>query len=144
VSGFSLKILRYAIAVYWDKPGLKEHSWLWILADITKQPYNFTAAGDIVPDTGPDLITTYLSALYYTMSSLTTCGFGNIAPNTAAEKFFGCVTMLLGCKSPLFFFYKNFYYQNGSKKLRCVQYFIVFRPAQCMYIFVTIIKTTQL
>lgn len=51
--------------------------------------------------TGPDLFSIYFSALYYTMSSLTTCGFGNIAPNTSAEKLFGCVTMLLGCKYTL-------------------------------------------
>ena len=38
----------------------------------------------------------YVSALYYTLTSLTTIGFGNIAPNTTAEKLFGCVTMLLG------------------------------------------------
>ena len=43
-----------------------------------------------------------MSALYYTLSSLTTCGFGNIAPNTTPEKLFGCVTMLMGCKYEIF------------------------------------------
>ena len=86
------------ISYFWDEPGKKHHSWLYILADVTNQPYNFTTDGKIVEGTGPDLFTLYFSALYYTMSSLTTCGFGNIAPNTAAEKLFGCITMLLGCK----------------------------------------------
>ena len=45
---------------------------------------------------GPTLPAKYVSALYYTLTSLTTIGFGNIAPNTTAEKLFGCVTMLLG------------------------------------------------
>ncbi|XP_066936219.1 potassium voltage-gated channel subfamily H member 1-like [Clytia hemisphaerica] len=95
--GHWMACVWYLIGTSWDKPGIKKHSWLFILSEIVDQPYNFTAQGDIVEGTGPDLFTVYFSALYYTMSSLTTCGFGNIAPNTAAEKFFGCGSMLLGC-----------------------------------------------
>ncbi|XP_065661226.1 potassium voltage-gated channel subfamily H member 5 isoform X3 [Hydra vulgaris] len=46
----------------------------------------------------------YTSALYYTLSSLTTCGFGNIAPNTFAERIFGVVTMVFGCLMYAFIF----------------------------------------
>ncbi|XP_012554706.2 potassium voltage-gated channel subfamily H member 1 isoform X1 [Hydra vulgaris] len=46
----------------------------------------------------------YISALYYTLSSLTTCGFGNIAPNTFAERIFGVVTMVFGCLMYAFIF----------------------------------------
>ena len=38
----------------------------------------------------------YVSALYYTMSSLTSIGFGNIAANSDNEKIFTCVMMLVG------------------------------------------------
>lgn len=90
---------RYIIATRIDNMFEAKESWLIILADVTNQPYNFTANGEVIEGTGPTLASKYISALYYTMSSLTTCGFGNIAPNSSAEKFFGCVTMLLGCES---------------------------------------------
>jgi hypothetical protein len=36
--------------------------------------------------------------LYFTFTSLTSIGFGNVAPNTNAEKIFSIFAMLLGCK----------------------------------------------
>jgi hypothetical protein len=47
---------------------------------------------------GPDIKTKYITALYFTFTSLTSIGFGNIAPNTNAEKIFSIFAMLLGCK----------------------------------------------
>ncbi|CAF2520861.1 unnamed protein product [Rotaria sp. Silwood2] len=38
----------------------------------------------------------YVTALYYTMSSLTSIGFGNVAANSDNEKIFTCVMMLIG------------------------------------------------
>ena len=38
----------------------------------------------------------YVTALYYTMSSLTSIGFGNVAANSDNEKIFTCVRMLIG------------------------------------------------
>ena len=67
-----------------------------MLSDVTKQPYEYKD-GKLVKGSGPTIASAYISSLYYCMSSLTTCGFGNIAPNTTAEKLFSCVTMLLGC-----------------------------------------------
>jgi hypothetical protein len=40
----------------------------------------------------------YITALYFTFSSLTSVGFGNVAPNTDAEKVFTICVMLVGCK----------------------------------------------
>lgn len=40
----------------------------------------------------------YITALYFTFSSLTSVGFGNVAPNTDAEKIFTIIVMLIGCK----------------------------------------------
>ena len=88
--------LRYVIAVNYDKPSTK-WSWVHMLSVLTEQPYKYNN-GQVVKDSGPTIASAYISSLYYCMSSLTTCGFGNIAPNTTAEKLFSCVTMLLGCK----------------------------------------------
>ncbi len=40
----------------------------------------------------------YVTALYYTMTSLTSIGFGNVSANTDLEKLFTIVMMLVGCK----------------------------------------------
>ena len=47
-------------------------------------------------ETGPSKGEAYISSLYFILTSLTTVGFGNIAPNTAAEKVFSVVVLLLG------------------------------------------------
>ena len=41
-------------------------------------------------------MTTYISALYFTCTSLTSVGFGNVSPNTNAEKVFSIIAMLIG------------------------------------------------
>ncbi|XP_039292753.1 potassium voltage-gated channel subfamily H member 8 isoform X2 [Nilaparvata lugens] len=38
----------------------------------------------------------YITALYFTCSSLTSVGFGNVSANTSAEKIFSIITMLIG------------------------------------------------
>lgn len=43
-----------------------------------------------------DMAATYVTALYFTTSSLTSVGFGNVAANTNAEKVFSILTMLIG------------------------------------------------
>lgn len=43
-----------------------------------------------------DIRTRYITALYFTFTSLTSVGFGNVAPNTNAEKIFSVFAMLLG------------------------------------------------
>ena len=55
-------------------------TWLDQLANQTNQHYNGTNPG------GPSLSSKYITALYFTFSSLTSVGFGNISPNTNSEK----------------------------------------------------------
>ncbi|XP_013778933.1 potassium voltage-gated channel subfamily H member 8-like [Limulus polyphemus] len=43
-----------------------------------------------------DTATAYVTALYFTTSSLTSVGFGNVSANTNAEKVFSILTMLIG------------------------------------------------
>uniref|UniRef100_T1IPH5 Cyclic nucleotide-binding domain-containing protein n=1 Tax=Strigamia maritima TaxID=126957 RepID=T1IPH5_STRMM len=44
----------------------------------------------------PDPKTSYVTALYFTLSSLTSVGFGNVSANTNVEKIFSICTMLIG------------------------------------------------
>lgn len=46
--------------------------------------------------TGPSIQTRYITALYFTLSSLTSVGFGNVSPNTNAEKIFSVCVMIIG------------------------------------------------
>jgi len=41
----------------------------------------------------------YITALYYSCTSLTTVGFGNVSANTTSEKIFSVVIMLIGGKN---------------------------------------------
>ena len=47
---------------------------------------------------GPPINSKYITALYFTFSSLTSVGFGNVAPTTNLEKIFSVLIMLIGCK----------------------------------------------
>lgn len=84
--------------------------WLDVLANDTYQFYgtlplnsnfNFTfvilTAEDGVSG-GPTIRSRYVTALYFTFSSLTSVGFGNVAPTTNMEKVFSVIIMLVGCK----------------------------------------------
>ena len=83
----------YLIARGYDK--YNEVGWVAVLARQTKQPFNTSVDGGALLPTIPSL---YVSSLYYCLTSLTTIGFGNISPNTTAEKIFGCITMIIGGK----------------------------------------------
>ncbi|XP_075685829.1 voltage-gated delayed rectifier potassium channel KCNH8-like isoform X2 [Rhinoderma darwinii] len=45
---------------------------------------------------GPPLRSSYITSLYFALSSLTSVGFGNVSANTDAEKIFSICTMLIG------------------------------------------------
>uniref|UniRef100_A0A3B3U5I6 Voltage-gated delayed rectifier potassium channel KCNH4 n=1 Tax=Poecilia latipinna TaxID=48699 RepID=A0A3B3U5I6_9TELE len=45
---------------------------------------------------GPSTRSSYVTALYFALSSLTSVGFGNVSANTDAEKIFSICTMLIG------------------------------------------------
>ena len=50
---------------------------------------------------GPSIRSAYIAALYFTLSSLTSVGFGNVSANTDAEKIFSICTMLIGGRNIL-------------------------------------------
>lgn len=47
---------------------------------------------------GPSIRSRYITALYFTFSSLTSVGFGNVSPTTNTEKIFVILVMLIGCE----------------------------------------------
>ncbi|XP_031422586.1 potassium voltage-gated channel subfamily H member 4a isoform X2 [Clupea harengus] len=64
--------------------------WLQELGKRLETPYTNGTAG------GPSLQSAYITSLYFTLSSLTSVGFGNVCANTDAEKIFSICTMLIG------------------------------------------------
>lgn len=64
--------------------------WLFELSERTDAYYGANMSG------GPSRSSIYISSLYFTMSSLTSVGFGNVSPNTSNEKIFSIVSMLVG------------------------------------------------
>jgi hypothetical protein len=83
------------LACVWVAIGrLGDHySWFYLLANNTGELFyysNGTIQG------GPDNQAIYVTALYYSVTSLTTVGFGNIAANTVREKVFAVCVMIIG------------------------------------------------
>jgi len=85
-----LACVWYAIGNF-EQPHENSLGWLTQLGESTNMPYN-----DSILDSGPDLQTKYLTALYFTLSSLTSVGFGNVSANTNAEKIFTILIMFMG------------------------------------------------
>ncbi|MGH0158079.1 UNVERIFIED_CONTAM: hypothetical protein FKN15_050567 [Acipenser sinensis] len=69
----------------------KREGWLHELGKRLESPYhNNNSIG------GPSIRSAYIASLYFTLSSLTSVGFGNVSANTDAEKIFSICTMLIG------------------------------------------------
>ncbi|KAM9840263.1 voltage-gated delayed rectifier potassium channel KCNH5-like [Aulostomus maculatus] len=75
---------------------IKTDSWLYHLAMSIGTPYRYNTSGTGQWEGGPNKDTLYISSLYFTMTSLTTIGFGNIAPTTDGEKIFSVAMMMVG------------------------------------------------
>ncbi|TKS76396.1 Potassium voltage-gated channel subfamily H member 5 [Collichthys lucidus] len=74
---------------------IKTDSWLYQLALSIGTPYRYNVSGTGQWEGGPNKDTLYISSLYFTMTSLTTIGFGNIAPATDGEKIFSVAMMMV-------------------------------------------------
>ncbi|XP_028417338.1 potassium voltage-gated channel subfamily H member 6-like isoform X2 [Dendronephthya gigantea] len=97
-----LLMLAFALIAHWlaciwyaigsiEQKDPTVHGWLDSLAEDTRQPFNSS-----YHDSGPSQQSRYVTALYFTLSSLTSVGFGNVSPNTNAEKIFSICVMLIG------------------------------------------------
>lgn len=88
-------LVAHWLACIWHAIGASEAQseigWLALLAKNTNKPINQS-----IPTSGPSLKTRYLTSLYFTLSSLTSVGFGNVAPTTNNERIFSIIVMLMG------------------------------------------------
>ncbi|XP_017576726.1 potassium voltage-gated channel subfamily H member 4a [Pygocentrus nattereri] len=93
-------LLAHWLACVWYVIGRKELAsndpltwdigWLQELGKRLETPYTNGTVG------GPSMRSAYIASLYFTLSSLTSVGFGNVCANTDAEKIFSICTMLIG------------------------------------------------
>ncbi|XP_056899942.1 potassium voltage-gated channel subfamily H member 6 isoform X3 [Takifugu flavidus] len=84
-----LACIWYAIG-FVERP-YTETGWLDNLAEQLGKSYNDSDA-----TSGPSVKDKYVTALYFTLSSLTSVGFGNVSPNTNSEKIFSICVMVIG------------------------------------------------
>ncbi|KAI2805179.1 Potassium voltage-gated channel sub H member 5 [Blomia tropicalis] len=82
-----------------DSENYLTYSWLWKLGNVTQLPFhlrpnNVTARIEL--DGGPERSTMYITSLYFTMTCMTSIGFGNVAPETDNEKVFTICMMVIG------------------------------------------------
>ncbi|XP_064187341.1 potassium voltage-gated channel subfamily H member 2 isoform X1 [Anguilla rostrata] len=88
-------LIAHWLACIWYAIGNMERNgsigWLHSLGDQLGKPYNET-----IRSSGPSIKDKYVTALYFTFSSLTSVGFGNVSPNTNSEKIFSICVMLIG------------------------------------------------
>uniref|UniRef100_A0A3B5Q283 Voltage-gated inwardly rectifying potassium channel KCNH2 n=1 Tax=Xiphophorus maculatus TaxID=8083 RepID=A0A3B5Q283_XIPMA len=86
-------LIAHWLACIWYAIGSVERNgsigWLHTLGDQLGKHFN-----ESVP--GPSIKDKYVTALYFTFSSLTSVGFGNVSPNTNSEKIFSICVMLIG------------------------------------------------
>ncbi|XP_039549502.1 potassium voltage-gated channel subfamily H member 1a isoform X1 [Pimephales promelas] len=78
-----------------DRNTIRTDSWLYMLGDTIGSPYRFNASAGRW-EGGPTKDSVYITSLYFTMTSLTSIGFGNIAPTTDGEKIFAVAMMMIG------------------------------------------------
>ncbi|KAG8140049.1 hypothetical protein E2320_002795 [Naja naja] len=91
-------LLAHWMACIWYVIGRQESNdpvtwdigWLHELGKRIEAPYVNISVG------GPPIRSAYIASLYFTLSSLTSVGFGNVCANTDAEKIFSICTMLIG------------------------------------------------
>ncbi|XP_061444387.1 potassium voltage-gated channel subfamily H member 4 [Rhineura floridana] len=91
-------LLAHWMACIWYVIGRQEShdpvtwdiGWLHELGKRIEAPYTNSSVG------GPSIRSAYIASLYFTLSSLTSVGFGNVCANTDAEKIFSICTMLIG------------------------------------------------
>ncbi|XP_018652454.1 putative voltage-gated potassium channel [Schistosoma mansoni] len=71
----------------------REYSWLYELGERMQLNRSYLTVNKTNGLTRRAL---YVSSLYFTTTSLTSVGFGNVSPNTINEKIFAVITMLIG------------------------------------------------
>ncbi|XP_013414999.1 potassium voltage-gated channel subfamily H member 1 [Lingula anatina] len=98
---FCFVLVAHWFACLWYSIGMTEvqsglaFGWLQLLANRTQQPfYQTNSTGEF--EGGPSKDMSYVTALYFTLSCMTSVGFGNVAANTMLEKGFTILMMIAG------------------------------------------------
>ncbi|KAH6927012.1 hypothetical protein HPB50_025286 [Hyalomma asiaticum] len=79
-----------------------QFSWLWKLANVTQTQFKVRYVNDSHHGLKAELVggpprgTMYVTSLYYTMTCMTSVGFGNVAAETDNEKVFTICMMIIG------------------------------------------------
>ncbi|KAF0304280.1 Potassium voltage-gated channel protein eag [Amphibalanus amphitrite] len=97
-------LVAHWLACIWYSIGLSDadngvtYSWLWKLANVTQSPYEYVWSNETMAPVlvrGPSRKTMYVSSLYFTMTCMTSVGFGNVAAETDNEKIFTICMMII-------------------------------------------------
>ena len=103
---FGFFLMAHWLACCWYVVGRADlragvhYGWIPRLFNDSQNPI---AIGSVAPDNVDSVIRTqqlmvYMTALYYTLSLVTSIGFGNVSAYTETEKIVSVVFMLIGCK----------------------------------------------
>ena len=92
IVGHWLACVFYAIACI-ERPLIPDPKYTWLdhLAEKYNMPYYESDY-----NSGPDLQSKYITSLFFSLTTLTSVGFGNVAPTTIGEKIFTIIAMMLG------------------------------------------------
>lgn len=85
-----LACIWYAIGHAERSGSSKNIGWLAHLANATDTMYFANNTG------GPSIKSRYITSMYFTFTTLTSVGFGNVAPNTSNEKIYAIIVMMIG------------------------------------------------
>ena len=106
-------LIAHWFACVWYTIGYQEvtvqkimYGWIPQLANDTRTTLVLNTS--IVQDLGISKGLSYVTALYYTLSCMTSVGFGNVAATTTYEKIFSISLMLVGCKYPANLYFDSF------------------------------------
>uniref|UniRef100_A0A8C7R9V6 Voltage-gated delayed rectifier potassium channel KCNH4 n=1 Tax=Oncorhynchus mykiss TaxID=8022 RepID=A0A8C7R9V6_ONCMY len=68
----------------------------WNVSEAGRSQVNGSGVSGAALGGGPSVRSSYVTSLYFALSSLTSVGFGNVSANTDSEKIFSICTMLIG------------------------------------------------
>ncbi|THD23234.1 Potassium voltage-gated channel protein eag [Fasciola hepatica] len=99
---FCFILLAHWLACVWYMVGVYDlrqhvyHGWIIHLANETEGARNWTGFESSPRNKLPPQSMLYMTSLYFTLSLITSIGFGNVAANTTAEKIVSVIFMIIG------------------------------------------------
>ncbi|MEQ2311566.1 Potassium voltage-gated channel subfamily H member 8 [Ameca splendens] len=85
---------------HWNAPGLEPLNGTGVVGPAlwngTRTRLKMLNGSGMTLSGGPSVRSSYVTSLYFALSSLTSVGFGNVSANTDSEKIFSICTMLIG------------------------------------------------